>query len=363
MKKSLLAALGALALPLPSMATDAPSPVTPSDIVAAAPASDWTAIAASDLMVMELAPDAKQRPRRVVIQMMPPPFSQGWVENVRALVAARWFDGTAVIRSQDNYVAQWGDPGGDDPKTAKALPPGLRVMAESQYVTPYSATMFTTVWAMGGRADAEQELVPVPPPPPGWRGFRDPYSDAFAFVGGFPVGMARTYRSILKSKPGYSGAMQSVFVTVASPTETWPIHCYGMVGVGRGLSPNTGDGSSLYVVNGTPPRQLDRNIALVGRVIEGMENLSTLPRGTGPLGFYETPEEYTPIVSVRMGGDVSGLPAYEYLSTESASFAAYANSRANRKDDFYITPAGGVDVCNVPVPVRHAGAAVKAVGK
>jgi len=71
-----------------------------------------------------------------------------------------------------------------------------------------------------------------------------------------------------------------------------------MVGVGRGLSPDTGSGAELYVVIGHAPRHLDRNIALVGRVVEGMEHLSSLPRGAGALGFYEEPEERTPIRSV-----------------------------------------------------------------
>lgn len=348
MKNSLLAALGALALPLPLMAADAPKPVTPNDIVAAAPAGDWSAIAASDLMVMELAPDAKQRPRRVVIQLIPPPFSEGWVENIRTLVAARWFDGTAVIRSQDNYVAQWGDAGGDDPKTAKALPGGLRVMSEPDYETTGADAVskvqeaYRSLWIARNASGMSENLNSPPRNLADMRrtpiGGLDPYGPLSSFWTGWPV-------------------------ATDVDTKVWPVHCYGMVGVGRGLSPNTGDGSSLYVVNGTPPRQLDRNIAVVGRVIEGMEHLSTLPRGTGPLGFYETPEEYTPIVSVRMGSDVAGLPAYEYLSTESASFAAYADKRANRKDDFYTMPAGGVDVCNVPVPVRRAGAAVKTAGK
>jgi peptidylprolyl isomerase len=43
----------------------------------------------------------------------------------------------------------------------------------------------------------------------------------------------------------------------------------------------------------------------------------------------------------------------EYLSAESESFARYADARANRRDAFYIRPAGGVDICNVPVPVRR----------
>ncbi len=128
-----------------------------------------------------------------------------------------------------------------------------------------------------------------------------------------------------------------------------------MVGVGRNLSPDTGTGAELYTVIGHAPRHLDRNIALVGRIIEGMEHMSSLPRGTGALGFYETPEERTGIVSMRMGGEVAGLPAYEYLNTESESFAKYADARANRRDPFFIQPAGGADICNIPVPVRRKG--------
>ena len=136
----------------------------------------------------------------------------------------------------------------------------------------------------------------------------------------------------------------------------WPIHCYGMVGVGRDLPPNTGSGAELYVVIGHAPRHLDRNIALVGRVIEGIEHLSSLPRGHGGLGFYdlEQGDERVPIVSIHPGAEVKDLAPYEYLSTTSASFAKYADVRANRRDAFFIRPAGGADVCNIPVPVRRA---------
>jgi peptidylprolyl isomerase len=40
------------------------------------------------------------------------------------------------------------------------------------------------------------------------------------------------------------------------------------------------------------------------------------------------------------------------MDTGSAAFAHYLKIRANRHDDFYIRPAGGVDLCNVQVPVR-----------
>ena len=139
---------------------------------------------------------------------------------------------------------------------------------------------------------------------------------------------------------------------VNETAQAWPVHCYGMVGVGRDIPPDTGTGAELYTVIGHAPRHLDRNIALVGRVISGIEHLSSLPRGTGALGFYEKAEERTGITSIRLGTDVKDVQRFEYLSTESASFAKYADARANRRDPFFIQPAGGADICNIPVPVR-----------
>lgn len=290
--------LSALASPL--LGADK-APLTPNDVVEGAPASDWRRIAPADLMVMDLAPDNRGKPRRVVIQLMPAPFSQGWVGNIRKLVAAQWFDGISVVRVQDNYVVQWGDPDGEVPGKAKPLPDGLVKVPESAYVAAAPLP--------------KQSVI---------------RNDAYALRSGFEAG----------------------WPVAGDGKSAWPAHCYGMVGVGRNLSPDTGTGAELYTVIGQAPRQLDRNIALVGRIIAGMEHLSSLPRGTGQLGFYETVEERTPIVSVRMGNEVSDLPAYEYLSTDSKSFAAYLEKRANRKDDFYVQPAGGVDICNAPVPVR-----------
>ena len=293
-----------------------PSPLAPSEIVAAAPKKDWTAIPANDLLVMELAPDAKGRARRVVIQLIPPPFSQGWIGNIRKLAAAHWWDGLSINRVQDNYVVQWGDAEADDKVKAKALPAGLKVMSESEYESKSSPDAQARI-AAGWMDDR-------------WLGPGDVYAkEGTAWVFGWPVGVQKD--------------------------RIWPIHCYGMVGVGRDLSPNTGSGAELYVVIGHAPRHLDRNIALVGRVIEGIEFLSSLPRGHGGLGFYdlEQGDERVTITAIHPGTEVTGLPAYEYLSTESASFAKYADARANRRDAFFIRPAGGADICNIPVPVRR----------
>ncbi len=295
------------ALPLSAQEAKKVSPA-PGEIVAAAKADDWVAIPTSDLLVMDLAPDAKAKPRRVVIQLMPAPFSQGWVGNIRKLAAAHWWDGTAVVRVQDNYVTQWGDP-----TEKKALPEGLANIAETDYVFPGSLN----------RPRALDRLF-LP---------KNNVSHWTSFHLGFPVAGEGTPDS----------------------ESNWPTHCYGMVGVGRNLSPDTGTGAELYTVIGHAPRHLDRNIALVGRVIEGMEHLSSLPRGTAALGFYEKEEERVPILSVRLGNEAKDAPVFEYLSTESKSFADYADARANRRDPFFNVPAGGADICNIPVPVRRTG--------
>lgn len=329
MRTALLAASAALALALPLAAQEAtkPAALAPSEIVAAAPKSDWMAIPAEDLLVMTLAPDAEGRPRTVVIQLMPAPFSQGWVHNIRLFARAGWYDNISVNRVQDNYVTQWGDPNYDNPEATgevKPLPEGLKVMGEDEYTTPIR-------FRPGALRSAGSPLLP-----------KDAYSDFGTFRQGFPLAGAD------KVETRNGGSKYQRY---------WPTHCYGMVGVGRNYSPDTGSGAELYTVIGHAPRHLDRNIALVGRVIEGMEHLSSLPRGRGALGFYAADEaaKRTPILTVRVASDLPAAeqPRFEYLSTDSATFARYAEAIANRRDPFFITPAGGADICNIRVPVRR----------
>jgi cyclophilin family peptidyl-prolyl cis-trans isomerase len=289
----------------------APAPKAPSEIIAAATAADWVDIAPDDLLVMQLAPGASGKERRVVIQLMPPPFSQPWIANIRTLAKAHWWDGTSINRVQDNYVVQWGDA-----TEKKALPAGLIKPAEAAYVTTFS---------LDDASDLAVEKIKKEQSDSG----RDDY-------GIFPI----HYR-------GWQMAMLNA--------DLWPVHCYGMVGVGRNLSPDAGSGAELYTVIGHAPRHLDRNIAVVGRVVEGIEHLSSLPRGTGALGFYEDPKQRVPIASIRLASELpeAERPRMQYLSTESETFAAYADARANRKDAFFNIPAGGADICNVPVPIRR----------
>jgi peptidylprolyl isomerase len=273
----------------------APKPLTPSEVVAAAPASAWRAIPAADLLVMELKDGG-----RVVIQLAPA-FAPVHVANIRALARAGYWQGAAIYRVQDNYVAQWGNNESDKPWPAGvvAKPPGE--------------------YARGARGLAIRPL-----------GFADPYARSVGHALGWPV--ARH-------------ADGQVSLT----------HCYGYVGVGRDLSPDTGTGGELYAVIGHAARHLDRNIAVVGRVVEGIERLSSLPRGTEALGFYKARSQDVPIARLSMADVMPGAdrPNFEYLDTASASFGAFVRARANRQDDFFIRPAGGVDLCNAPVPVRR----------
>lgn len=286
---------------------------SPAEIVAEAPANDWVEVPAEDLLVMTLPNTAQHGVRRVVIQLAPAPFAQGWVNNIRLLAQAQWWDGLAITRVQDNYVAQWGDPDGENPATARALPPGLRQMPEADYVVrgqlPQSKGM-------------EEVFLP-----------RNTASNWSNFYKGWPVAGAQ-----INGKP-----------------QNWLVHCYGMVGVGRNLSPDTGTGAELYAVIGHAPRHLDRNIAVVGRVVQGMEHLSSLPRGTAALGFYANPKERTRIDTLRLVSDLplTERPRFAVLASDSASFQAYAQARANRRDAFFNIPAGGADVCNIPVPIRQ----------
>jgi peptidylprolyl isomerase len=131
-----------------------------------------------------------------------------------------------------------------------------------------------------------------------------------------------------------------------------------MVGSGRDNAPDTGGGTELFVVIGHAPRHLDRNDTLLGRVVQGIELLSTLPRGTGRLGFYDQPEQRVPIKSVRVAADVpkADRTQLEILRTDTPTFQQLIEARRNRSEEWFQVPAGRVDIGNVPVPVREKNA-------
>ena len=294
---SVLALVAALA------AQAAPAPRGMEQILATAPASAWRKLDPAHLLVMRLPQG------RVVIELAPR-FAPAHVANIETLARAHYWNGLAITRVQDDFVTQWGDPAADTPRR-RALPAGLPRTLPAEYTRALAGLRFTRL-------------------PDG-----DVYAPTVGFADGFPVG----------ADPAAGRA--------------WLLHCYGMVGVGRDNPPDTGDGTELYAVIGQAPRQLDRNIALVGRVVQGMDLLSSLPRGHGLLGFYQTAARRTRILSVRLANTLPAAqqPHLQALRLRSAAFAALLAERRDRANPWFVYRPGKVSVCDVPLPVRRLPAA------
>jgi peptidylprolyl isomerase len=282
-----------------------PNPIAgatePADVIAHSAASDWRPVDPENLLVMDLADGG-----RVIIELAPA-FAPVHVANMRRFARAGWWNGATIYRVQDNYVAQWGN--GD---AQVAMPAGVVAQPPAEYERPLAGL----------------NLRPL--------GFPDSYAPMVGHVDGWPVAWDPRRRM------------------------AWLTHCYASVGVGRDLAPSTGTGGELYAAIGHAPRPLDRNIANVGRVIEGIPLLSARPRGTGQLGFYQADhgEVPIPIRAARLAADMpeAERPRFEVMRTDTPTFAAYVRGRANRGGTFFRVPAGGVDVCNVNVPVRRRAA-------
>ncbi|GAB2512537.1 peptidylprolyl isomerase [Lysobacter humi (ex Lee et al. 2017)] len=296
-----LALACAAAQAVPPLPVPPPKPRTMQEILDASAPTDWRRLDPANTLLMELDGD-----RRIVIELAPQ-FAPEHVANIRALAKGRFWNGLSINRSQDGFVVQWGDP---EEAEGKRRPLG----------------------AAKAKLPAEVEVRATPSLDAAWS--RLPDVDGWAPEVGFLDGF---YAARDPKRGAY-----------------WPTHCYGMVGAGRGTDIDSSNGAELYVVIGQSPRQLDRNITTVGRVVQGMEWLSTVPRGTGPLGFFEKPEQRVPIRAVRLMSDVPAAERIELeaLRTDTPLFFELVEARRNRRDDFYKVPAGHIDLCNVPLPVR-----------
>jgi len=302
MKKLLLLTVAPLLLAAQASEPNA-TPQTPSDVIAASTAEDWRPVAPNNLLIMTLGSGDE-----VFIELAAI-FAPVHVTNIRNLARAGWYDGISINRVQDNYVVQWGDA-----SERKPLPETVDRSSPAEY------DFAMTESHIAGFENVQE-------------GNYEPFS---GYLEGWPVAHA----------PREDGQRSGTL-----------IHCYGMVGVGRGNNPDTGTGAELYTVIGHAPRHLDRNIALVGRIVEGIGALSSLPRGTGPLGFYEEAEQRVPIATIQLASELpkEEQPSFEVMRTDSDAFRAFVHARANRTG-WFIRPAGAVDVCNVNLPIRRATA-------
>jgi peptidylprolyl isomerase len=301
MRHALTAALLVL-LSTPLHAGDAEAPpkhLSAKQIVDAAPASAWRDLDPANTLYMELPAG------RVVIELAPG-FAPEHVANIKTMARGGFWDGLTIYRAQDNFVVQWGDADGEEPGKARPFPAGTKTHLPAEFTRASAGVRFDRL------PDAD-----------GW-------APEVGFADGFPA--ARDPKS----------------------GRTWIAHCYGVVGAGRNNAPDSSIGAELYAIIGQAPRALDHQLTVVGRVVKGMELLSVIPRGPEPMGFYEKPEQRAPILSVKLASDVpeAQRTPLQLLRTDSRAFIDSTEARRNRVDDFYTVPAGHIDLCNVPVPVR-----------
>lgn len=277
---------------------DKPKVKSAKEIVDAAPDSAWRTLDPANTLYMDL------KSGRVVIELAPD-FAPEHVANIKALARGGYWNGLSVYRSQDNFVVQFGDPT-EDEKQRKPLPAGAKAKLPAEFERASAGLAFDAL-----------------PDSDGW-------APQVGFSRGFPTGR--------DPKAG----------------KTWLAHCYGALGAGRDVAADSSNGTELYVATGQSPRALDRNITVVGRVVQGMEWLSVIPRGPEPMGFYEKAEQRVPIVSIKLASEVPEAERVplQLLKTDSAAFAEATEARRNRRDEWYKHPAGHIDLCNVPLPVR-----------
>lgn len=278
-----------------------PTPrISQADIIKNAAPSDWRPLDPDNTLVMEV------QGKPVIIELAPR-FAPRHVANIRTLAREGYYTGSAVVRVQDNYVTQWADPADEETEKDKLKPLGT---ASAQLPAEFSIAF---------------KGLPL-------TRFTDP--DGWAPVSGFVDGMP------VAADPAKNKA--------------WIAHCYGVVGAARSTAPDSSNGTSLYAINGQGPRQLDLNITVVGRVVKGMDVLSALPRGPGPMGFYEKPEHYVPITRARMLADipVDERPAIEVMRTNTATWRQLVEASRHAIGGWAVRSALHSNICNRSVPTR-----------
>ena len=282
-------------------ASKSAKPRSAKEIIDAAPDSAWRTPDPANILYMELEGG------RAIIELAPG-FAPEHVANIRTMAKGGFWDGLKIYRVQDNFVTQFGDPDGEDEDVSKrrAYPQGTKQKLPAEFTRDANGVAFDKL-----------------PDVDGW-------APEVGFVDGFPA-----------ARDPKAGKL-------------WMTHCYGMLGAGRNNAPDSSIGAELYVVIGQAPRALDRQLSAVGRVLQGMELLSGIPRGPAPMGFYEDASRRTTIKSIKLASEVpeAERTPIQVMRTDSQAFRDATEARRNRVDDFYTIPAGHIDLCNVPLPTR-----------
>lgn len=266
----------------------------PSQIIGEAPASHWRQADPENTLYLDTSEG------RIIIELAEV-FAPGHARNLKALAREEFYDGLAMYRVVEGFVAQGGDQSGEKPieGASRTIP-------------------------------AEFTLKKLPPEHFTALSREDGYAAQTGFVDGFPAG-----------RNPASG-------------ETWMTHCQGAFAMARGQELDSG-GTEFYIVIGQAQRYLDRNTTVFGRVLDGMTVLQRLNRGSGAMGILAEPER-NQIRQIRVAADLPPAErvSIEVMDTGSESFRELMAARRNRPEDWFVHRPDYVDVCSVGVPVRIA---------
>ncbi|MGE8280710.1 MAG: peptidylprolyl isomerase [Stenotrophomonas sp.] len=287
----LLASLNVSAAPARSYVTQIP------ELLQHAPASDWQAIADDDIVVLQL-------PSGPVVTALAPFSAPLHTARWRSLIRSGYFSHSSIQRAQENYVVQWGENNGSRPAgdSAAALP---------------NQTHFALTPALAERVVALNAA--------------DSYTANVGFIDGFAVGIDKARQ------------------------HAWLLHCHGAVGSVQADPDSSEGGVYFYAAIGNPTRELDDKLPVVGRVIEGIERLSTLQRGPGEYGFLDE-AHHVPILQTQLASEMPAQtrPRFERLRTDSGTFAELLRLRAaSLRKQGDADAAYPLDACSVPLPVRR----------
>ena len=269
---------------------------TPTSVVANATAEEWRLLDVENTLYLKL------NSGMVVIEMLPD-LAPIHVNNTKALIRQGVFDGTNFYRVLDGFVAQ-GGPMFESPAAMKPLSYGQYSIAEELTFSGALDDQYTEYDQFDG------------------------YADETGFIKGFAAG-----RDLVTE-------------------ETWLLHCYGALGMGRDNDLDSG-GTELYIVNGPAQRYLDRNVTVFGRVIAGMEHIQALKRSANISGSIDLTGQNI-IESIQVAADLpsSSVLAIEVMDTNSLSFKQLLKSRKNRSGEWFVHQHDYMDACGVPIPVR-----------
>ncbi|MEM5516654.1 peptidylprolyl isomerase [Henriciella sp. AS95] len=229
-----------------------------------------------------------------------PDFAPAHVDRMRKLAFGGIMAGNRFYRVIDGFVAQ----GGFQDETAILDWPNLT----NENDRPYSSGRFTPL------------------------GNKDLFAPEVGHITGFPVG-----RSELIGRE-------------------WLLHCPGAIAMARDVDPDSGS-TEFYIVLDAQ-RYLDRNLTVFGRVIDGMEHVQALQRGSREIenGVIQPPLQGDVILSFRMASDLpeEARPKWEAMVTGSQAFEDFKRSKRIRNDEFfYRKPPEILDICSFSVPVRR----------